>query len=355
MGVAGNVQVRIKSPRGGVEGSEAGGGGIVSSWTMPIFGVVSRPPSRHRAGFDDLVPMQSRIADALGIRNRDVVEFELVDVGETIRLPIWINDTIQSDVEIIDWFKLGIAREYNMSSTSTSVVLSSGKTLSIPYQEMWAEIKFMCFRGTVGLHFDGANSSNPEGPSGYAFRITVEEDDGITFKSDFVRSLVEKYFPEPELIRGYGYGGMNRTESEMQYTGLVEGLIWALRLDAKKVKIYGTPEHLFPEKDKKAKKLYKKIRALLYGKHNKMTIVYSRVTRKDEARRDYRIVQDLVNRGIDSRENVTVCNWDNVNKFMWLEYNNFGEPNPYQLGLFGQLKLLVYNIIYFIFAWITRK
>ena len=141
----------------------------------------------------------------------------------------------------------------------------------------------------------------------------------------------------------------------MQYTGLVEGLIWALRLDAKKVKIYGTPEHLFPEKDKKAKKLYKKIRALLYGKHNEMTIVYSRVTRKDEARRDYRIVQDLVNRGIDSRENVTVCNWDNVNKFMWLEYNNFGEPNPYQLGLFGQLKLFVYNIIYFIFAWITRK
>ena len=217
-----------------------------------------------------------------------------------------------------------------MSSDITSVVLSSGKTLSIPYQEMWAEMKFMCYKGTVGLHFDGGSRGNREGPAGYAFRITAEEDDGITFTTDFVRSLVDKYLPNPELIRGYGYGGMDRTTNEMQYTGLLEGLIWALRLDAKKINIYGTSEQLFLEKDKKTKKLYPDIRALLDGKPNQTTITYSRLTRKDKTGRDYRIVRDLVNRSIDSRENVTVCNWDNVNNFMWLEYNNFGEPNPYQ-------------------------
>ena len=60
------------------------------------------------SGDDDLVLMKSRIVKTLGIHNRDVVEFELVDVGDTIRLPIKINDNMTCDVLIHDWFSCAL-------------------------------------------------------------------------------------------------------------------------------------------------------------------------------------------------------------------------------------------------------
>jgi anaerobic selenocysteine-containing dehydrogenase len=60
--------------------------------------------------------MKGRIAEALGIRDGDVVEFELIDVGDTIRLTVRIRDDISSDVLIHDWLSLGICQRCRVHS-----------------------------------------------------------------------------------------------------------------------------------------------------------------------------------------------------------------------------------------------
>lgn len=309
MGIAGAVRVRIKSPRG-VDGTEPGGA-IVSSWTMPIYGSTMKSPSLMWAtgeDVEDLVLMRTRIAQALGIRNGDVVEFDLVDVGDTIRVPVKVVDKVNTDVLIHDWFKLGLATQSMVSREGESVVLTSGKTLFIAWQEMWAGMRMTEYKGTVILHFDGASRSDSKGPAGYAFRITSGEDG-------------------TELIRGYGYGGMDRTTNEMEYSALVEGLTWALRLDSKLINVCGDSKLILGQVfdqypvDDNLTAWHAKITALLDGKPDQTIIARSYVPREDN-----RMVELLANMGIDSRENVTVCNWNNVNKFMWVNENNSGNP-----------------------------
>ena len=324
MGVPGAVQVRVKSSRG-VEGTEAGSA-IVSSWSMPIFGVVMRSYSILSGIGEDMVIMRSRIAEALGICSGDIVEFELVDVGDTFRFPIKINDNMKCDVLIHDWCTLGIATRIEWNREGEKVTLASGKTLFTKNQEMWAGIKAVEHKGTAVLHFDGASRGNPKGQAGYAFRITVGEDS--TNETGLISSLVQPFSHGTELIRGYGYGGGDRTTTEMEYTGLFEGLIWALRLDSKHIKVCGDSRMVlgqvfeqFPVEDGELSILQAKVAALLDGKPSETMVTYSHVTREDN-----RMAELLANMGIDARENVTVCNWDNVNSFMWLDVNNGGTP-----------------------------
>jgi ribonuclease HI len=303
MGVPGAVQVRVKSPRG-VDGAEAGGA-IVSSWTMPIYGVVMRSPSVMWGtgdGDDNLVLMRTRIAETLGIRSGDIVEFDLVDVGDTVELPVKVMDTISSDILIHDWFTLGLATQYSADSRNgESVVLTSGKTMKVPVQELWAGIRMVEYKGTVCLHFDGVSRGMmSKGQAGYAFRITVG-DDGA------------------ELIRGYGYGGGDRTSAEMEYTGLYEGLIWALRLDTKLINICSDSKLIlgqlfeqFPLEGSEITTWHAKVVALLDKMPKETTIAHSYVPREDN-----RMSELMANLGIDSRENFTVCNWNNVNNFKY--------------------------------------
>ena len=331
MGVTGAVQVRVKSPKG-VQGFEAGGA-IVSSWTMPIYGCVSRSFTVGRGTGDNEVIMKSRIAEALGIRDGDFVEFELVDVGDTIRLPVKVFDYkyMCTDVLIHDWFYLGIATDSQRNrreghTVGETVTLASGKTLFLPTQEMWAGMRACQLKGTVVLHFDGASRGNPKGQAGYAFRITVGEDS--TNETGLINSLVQPFSHGTELIRGYGYGGGDRTTTEMEFTGLLEGLIWALRLDSKHIKVCGDSRMVlgqvfegFLVEEGELSILQAKVAALLDGKPSETTVTYSHVSREDN-----RMAELLANMGIDARENVTVCNWNNVNNYMWLEAN--GGPNP---------------------------
>jgi ribonuclease HI len=82
---------------------------------------------------------------------------------------------------------------------------------------MWTGMRAIQIKGTVILHFDGASRGNPEGPAGYGFRITVGDDE-----NELVRSLVNPFSHGIELIRGYGYGGMDRTTNEMENRGLLD-------------------------------------------------------------------------------------------------------------------------------------
>ena len=267
---------------------------------------------------DDLVLMQGRIAELLGIHDGDVVEFELVDVGETIRLPVKINDIIKSDVLIHDWNALGLTSRVRYGHKGAEIVLKpSGKTLLIPGQEMWAGLKAIQYKGNIILHFKGASRGNPIGPAGYGFRITIGVDE-----NELIRSLVEPYSQGTELIRGYGHGGgMDRNTNEMEYCGLLEGLIWALRLDPKLITICGDStlilQQVFEQvqvEDSELITLHAKVLALMDRKSSETTITYTRVPQEEN-----RMAELLANMGIDSRENVTLCNWANVNNFMYVD------------------------------------
>ena len=313
MGVSGAVQVRVKSPRGG---------DFISAWTMPIFAAPVRSYSILTSVGDDLVLMQGRIAETLGIHDGDVVEFELIDVGETIRLPVKINDIIRSDVLIHDWNALGLMAKASFRREGVEIELTpSGKTLHIPAQEMWAGMKAIEYKGNIILHFDGVSRGNSNGSAGYGFRITMGVDE-----NELIRSLVEPYSQGTELIRGYGHGGgMDRNANEMVYCGLLEGLIWALRLDPKLITICGDStlilQQVFEQvqvKDSELMTLHSKVLALMARKSIETTITYTHVPQEEN-----RMAELLANMGIDSRENVTLCNWANVNNFMYVDMSAY--------------------------------
>jgi ribonuclease HI len=101
-------------------------------------------------------------------------------------------------------------------------------------------------------------------------------------------------------------------------------LIWALRLDPKLIKICGDSALVlgqvfeqFKVEDSKLTALHAKVSALLDTKSSDTTTTYTHVPREDN-----RMAELLANMGIDSRENVTLCNWSNVNNFMWISHNN---------------------------------
>jgi hypothetical protein len=215
MGVSGATQVRIFSPRP----REA----TVNSSTFPAYVAATRSLSISEVTGDDLFIMRSQVAEALDIRDGDSVKVELVEFGETLTLKVKLKDGLSTDVLIHDLLSLKIAKSVAFYEDDAVVTLKSGRELMIPAQEMWAGMKITDEMGAATLHFDGASRNNPNGPAGYGFHI--KRDDNAD-----------------ELIRGYGYAGMNRTSNEVEDMGLLEGLIWATRLDLKRLTIKGDSE-----------------------------------------------------------------------------------------------------------------
>ena len=299
MGVPGALQVRLKSP--------ASQKAVVTSWCLPAYAVTLRSASVMAAAAtsgaeEDAVLIRPRIADALAIPDGAIVELDLVEWGETFCLPIKINNSIPSDVLIHDWFALGLLEKFSGNSNGERLLLRSGKIITLPTQEMFAGMKMVCHRGTAKLHFDGASRNNPQGPAGYGFRITLEDDDS----------------KQSELIRGYGYGGMNRTSNEMEYCGLIEGLVWALRLDLEHLKVCGDSELIINQmkgsyqvKDPKLQVLFQEANDLVNKSPEETKVTFHHVPREQNA-----MVDMLANMGIDTKENMAVCNWGNVNQKM---------------------------------------
>ncbi|CAJ1964775.1 unnamed protein product [Cylindrotheca closterium] len=295
MGVSGALQVRLKAPRS--DNNKA----VVQSWCLPAYAVTMRSPSIMMVTGEDLVLIRQRIADALAIQDGDVVDFDLVEWGETIRLPVKIRDNIASDVLIHDWFTLGLVKNFSADSSGETLTLHSGKIITLPRQEMFAGMKVSKFSGTAKLCFDGASRNNPKGPTGYGFRITLVDE------------------KQSELVRGYGYGGMNRTSNEMEYYGLIEGFVWASRLDLKDLIVCGDSELIINQmngsyqvNDPKLQALVQKAKHLVNFMSERQTNVsFRHVPREQNTSADL-----LANLGIDTMENMVVCNWGNVNRKM---------------------------------------
>ena len=118
---------------------------------------------------DDLVVISSRIASALGIRDGQTIEFQLVGVaGVSIKSPVRIRDGMQSDVLLHDLMTLLPMNRPSLRADNTGeyISLPSGKVLHIGMQNMWAGMRIQPpYTGTALLHVDGACRNNPYGPT----------------------------------------------------------------------------------------------------------------------------------------------------------------------------------------------
>lgn len=250
----------------------------------------------------DLVIIRVRIAEALGIQNGDEVEFLFDEIGEAFHLKVAVNDHISSDVLIHDLLSLGLVEKLQMDKMGEALTFKSGKTLHVPRQEMWAGgMKIVQKKGSAKLFFDGASKNNPTGPCGYGFHI--------------VKGSLQVY--AGTLVQGYGYGGMKKSSNEMEYQGLVEGLIWATRLHLENLFIYGDSELIINQltdvysiRNPRLKALYKQVHALL-DRNPDLNIEFRHIAREKN-----QIADCLANQGISMKTTAVTCNWPNINELM---------------------------------------
>jgi len=294
MSCPGGLVVRVKSPRSSAPYA------VTPCWTLPIFAFPSKSYSIMMSIGDDLAVMQPRIAEALEIGEGQTVEFEILGTGESIFAPVTINDSICSDVLLHDFFALGIAESVTISfgGNVDEIVTKSGNKFSTEKQEMWAGLRLVQKKGTICLYFNGSKRSNIEGSAGHGFCIISE--DG------------------KELVRGYGYGGVNCDDHEMEYSGLIDGLHWAGRLDAIKLIIRGDSELTLNElkgvsqvRSPKLRTLHAEVKKLLKKIKKDAVVEFEQLSRDENVYTDR-----LANLGIDTKQNLTACNWQNVNRFM---------------------------------------
>lgn len=291
MGVPGAIQVILQAQ------SE---NATVRSWSLPAFLVATRSFSVMMATGDDLVIVRSRIAEALGVQSGDTVDFFVAEIGETWSLQIAVRDNIKSDVLIHDLLSLSLAKSVTTTGVGMTINLKSGTMLNCTNQEMWAGMKAIEKKGSAKLYFDGASRNNPHGPCGYGYHIE-RTDDG----------------ERDVLVQGSGYCGMERTSNEMEYEALIEGVLWASRLDLKQLVIAGDSELIIKQmngeysiRNHRLRTLNETVRNLL-GRCDGLEVTYMHIPRNYN-----QIADNLANDAIETRMNVTTCNWPNINRLM---------------------------------------
>ena len=240
--------------------------------------------------------LHSRIADRLGIRNGDQVEFELTEFeGCRFRLPITVRSNITADFMIHDAIKAGIAKSFQMTSTVDTLTLHDGRVITLLNQELWAGMKMIDLQGEGILHFDGASRNNPLGPAGFGFSVALKNGD--------------------DLVKGYCYCNAG-SSNEMEYAGLLEGLHWALRFDFEKLVVRGDSELVIRQlsgeysvTEERLETYHSKIKGLLEECETMGTeVVLEHVPREKNV-----VCDTLANLALDLKENATACNWNNIN------------------------------------------
>mmetsp|Transcript_41393 Transcript_41393/g.86884 ORF Transcript_41393/g.86884 Transcript_41393/m.86884 type:complete len:169 (-) Transcript_41393:6-512(-) len=164
---------------------------------------------------------------------------------------------------------------------------------------MWAGMSAIQYKGSAKLYFDGASRNNPHGPCGYGFHIETDDSN-----------------KEP-LVQGSGYSGMKKSSNQMEYEGLIEGLVWATRLRLTRLTVAGDSQLIIKQltgeysiKNHRLKALRKKVQDLL-SRSDELEVNYQHIPREENE-----IADRLANKAIGARENVTKCNWPNINKLM---------------------------------------
>lgn len=293
MGICGTPQITILAPR-----QDA----TVRSWSLPAYLASISSFSIGRVIGNDNVIVTTRIAEALKIYDGDYVDFFINSIGETWRLKVAVRDNIKSDVIIHDIITLGLAEQISMSASGEEITLKTGTVMHNLPQEMFAGMRIIEIKGSAKLYFDGASQNNPYGPCGYGFHI--ERTDEADVK-------------DTRLVYGYGFSGMEKSSNQMEYEGLIEGLVWALRLDLKTLTIVGDSELIIKQltgeysiKNHRLKALHMKVQEML-RQSQELEVTYLHIPREEN-----QIADGLANCAISTRVNVTTCNWSNINRLM---------------------------------------
>ena len=298
MSIPGVTQARVFAPSRVV----AGDGGNVSankttSWTLPVW-IIPTPSFSVMQGLGNNcnnAVLHSRIADRLGIRNGDQVEFALTELEDCrFRLPVTVRSSITADFMIHDAIRAGIAARVQISSICT-LTLRDGRDITLLNQELWAGMKMIHLQGEGILQFDGASRNNPSGPAGFGFSVASKNGD--------------------HLVKGYCYCGAG-SSNEMEYAGLLEGLHWALRFDFEKLVVRGDSELVIRQlqdeyavNEERLKTYHIKIKGLLEESETMGTeVVLEHVPREKNI-----VCDTLANLALDLKENATACNWKNIN------------------------------------------
>ena len=289
MGVAGATNITLRAPKPNA---------TVATWTGPAYCCVLKSIS---VGEDNVV-IRSRVAKTLKINDGDKVEFYFEATGDSFELDVKVHDNICSDVLIQDFRGLGMAESIAMDMYGDTVVFVSGQKLFMPRQNMWAGMRVIKKQGSACLFFSGANRkrNDPRSPAGFAFRV-VEGSDGTG----------------DELVEGYGYASMDRSNNEMEYEGLIEALIWAYRLDVLSLTVCGDSELIINQltgeyeiKNHRLKALHEKVHEML-TEHNDLDVEFKVISRN----KNY-ITDNLAVRAIATKKSSITVNWPNVNKLM---------------------------------------
>jgi len=294
-GVAGATTVTLKSPKPR--------NATVATWSLPAYCSVMRSPSLMMSAGEDLVMIRSRIAEALKIEDNDLVEIRFDETGDTFTLKVKVQDKLSSDVLIHDMIGLEMVESVSMDSYGDTVTFKSMRKLILPAQNMWAGIRMVKKQGSACLYFDGASKAsktNPRGPAGFGFHIVGGSDGN-----------------GDDLIQGYGYAGMDRTNNEMEYEGLIEALVWATRLDLLGLTICGDSELIINQltgkytiKNHRLKVLHSRAHAILNQHKEHLNVSFKRISREKG------ISFSLANLAIAAKKTAITVNWPNVNKLM---------------------------------------
>jgi len=265
------------------------------SWTLPLWIL------EHKTicGDKDAI-LHPRIAKQLGVTNGDVLVVEIAAFQTALRLSVEIVSTTQADLTIN-----GLIRQKNISRLITSIresggnyelTNSSGIKLTIPDQKLFSNAYVVNRRSKAILFFSGGCRNNPHGPAGYGYLITLDSGE--------------------ELIAGYGFNSGKKSSNFLQFAGLIEGLIWALRLDLSDLEIRGDSKQIVKQAmgeyrvtNPLLKASYMQVKSLMQSSEGKDVTITSQVI----SRGNNSASETLANMGMDRMENKTCVIWNNVN------------------------------------------
>jgi ribonuclease HI len=294
MSVASAGQVRLFSPS-----SEK-----VKSWSLPAWVVPfgSFSVSQAFADCENPLIISPRVASQLDIHNGDEVEFELMETGERFRNLVTVKENMSADFVITPEAGMmgSIAFDPGYGTDVEITLKGSGTKLRLPMQPLWAGLKLSRLEGTGVLYFDGGSRNEAEGPAGYGYRVTNNKG--------------------KELVRGYGFY-KSATSNEMEYAGLSEGLVWALRMSFKKIFVRGDSELIVHRvtdgseaNEPRLQEYHDKITHLLQqarrgNRDGAIQIKLQHIPREENV-----VSNALANLAIDLKEHATACNWKNIRK-----------------------------------------
>ena len=202
---------------------------------------------------------------------------------------------VNSNAGVVRFVSMGPDHGPNIEIT----LRGSGKKLQLPMQPLWAGMKIFALEGTGFLYFDGESRNDSKGPAGYGYWVTNDEG--------------------KELVRGYGFY-KSATSNEIKYAGLLEGLIWGLRMDFKKLSIRGDSEihrqvtGASQVSEPRLQEYHDKITHLMQQarEENENTVGANRIVIERITREENVLSNALVNLAIDLKEHATACNWNNI-------------------------------------------